>query len=147
MGQPRPPQAMKPATPLPKSAMTLLFTDARLVDPEAELDEPGALLVADGVIQGRWTGARPPKGATVIDCGGKFLAPGIVDWGVKIGEPGERHRELFRSAGLAAAAGGVTTIIARPDTQPAIDTPEVLVVRDPPRRRILALSASATWRR
>ncbi len=117
---------MKPATPLPKSAMTLLFTDARLVDPEAGTDEPGALLVADGVIQGRWTGARPPKGATVIDCGGKFLAPGIVDWGVKIGEPGERHRESFRSAGLAAAAGGVTTIIARPDTQPAIDTPEVL---------------------
>jgi dihydroorotase len=62
----------------------------------------------------------------VIDCGGKCLAPGIVDWGVKIGEPGERHRESFRSAGLAAAAGGVTTIIARPDTQPAIDTPEVL---------------------
>jgi dihydroorotase len=49
-----------------------------------------------------------------------------VDIGVKIGEPGERHRESFRSAGLAAAAGGVTTIIARPDTTPAIDTPETL---------------------
>jgi dihydroorotase len=49
-----------------------------------------------------------------------------VDWGVKIGEPGERHKESFRSAGLAAAAGGVTTIIARPDTTPAIDTPETL---------------------
>ncbi|MFZ1479319.1 MAG: dihydroorotase, partial [Paracoccaceae bacterium] len=67
-----------------------------------------------------------PKGATLVDCGGKYLAPGIVDWGVKIGEPGERHRESFRSAGLAAAAGGVTTLIARPDTTPAIDTPEVL---------------------
>ena len=67
-----------------------------------------------------------PKGATIIDCGGKCLAPGIVDLGVKIGEPGERHRESFRSAGLAAAAGGVTTIIARPDTNPAIDTPETL---------------------
>jgi dihydroorotase len=62
----------------------------------------------------------------VIDCGGKCLAPGIVDWGVKVGEPGERHRESFRSAGLAAAAGGVTTLIARPDTLPAIDTPELL---------------------
>jgi dihydroorotase len=67
-----------------------------------------------------------PKGATVIDCGGKCLAPGIVDLGVKVGEPGERHKESFRSAGLAAAAGGVTTIIARPDTHPAIDTPETL---------------------
>ena len=65
-------------------------------------------------------------GAEIIDCGGQCLAPGIVDWGVKIGEPGERHKESFRSAGLAAAAGGVTTIIARPDTSPAIDTPEVL---------------------
>ena len=70
--------------------------------------------------------AKAPKGARLVDCGAKCLAPGIVDLGVKIGEPGERHRESFRSAGLAAAAGGVTTIIARPDTNPAIDTPETL---------------------
>ncbi|HAG27141.1 MAG TPA: dihydroorotase, partial [Rhodobacter sp.] len=56
----------------------------------------------------------------------KCLAPGLIDLGVKIGEPGERHRESFRSAGAAAAAGGVTTVIARPDTSPAIDTPEIL---------------------
>ena len=67
-----------------------------------------------------------PEGAVEVDCGGHCLAPGIVDIGVKIGEPGERHKESFRSAGLAAAAGGVTTIIARPDTEPAIDTPETL---------------------
>ena len=107
--------------------MTILFTDARLIDPEALTETQGSLLVAeDGSIAGPWTGKKPPKGVTVIDCGGKCLAPGIVDWGVKIGEPGERHRESFRSAGLAAAAGGVTTIIARPDTLPAIDTPETL---------------------
>ncbi len=110
----------------PGDRMTILFTNARLIDPEALTDAPGSLLVQGGTIAGPWTGAKPPKGATVIDCGGKCLAPGIVDWGVKIGEPGERHRESFRSAGLAAAAGGVTTIIARPDTQPAIDTPETL---------------------
>ncbi len=110
----------------PGDRMTILFTNARLIDPEALTDAPGSLLVQGGMIAGPWTGAKPPKGATVIDCGGKCLAPGIVDWGVKIGEPGERHRESFRSAGLAAAAGGVTTIIARPDTQPAIDTPETL---------------------
>jgi dihydroorotase len=49
-----------------------------------------------------------------------------VDWGVKVGEPGERHRESFRSAGRAAAAGGVTTMVTRPDTIPVIDTPETL---------------------
>ena len=62
----------------------------------------------------------------VIECNGKYLAPGLVDIGVKICEPGERHKESFKSAGQAAAAGGVTTIITRPDTLPAIDTPETL---------------------
>jgi dihydroorotase len=45
---------------------------------------------------------------------------------VNAGEPGARHKESFRSAGLAAAAGGVTTIVTRADTEPAVDTPEVL---------------------
>ena len=62
----------------------------------------------------------------VIDCGGQCLAPGIVDIGVKVCEPGERHKESYKSAGLAAAAGGVTTIVTRPDTLPAVDTPETL---------------------
>ena len=103
--------------------MTLHLTNARLIDPVAGTDSLGSLTVKDGVIVGR---GAAPKGAQVLDCGGMCLAPGIVDWGVKIGEPGERHRESFRSAGLAAAAGGVTTIVARPDTSPSIDTPETL---------------------
>jgi len=63
---------------------------------------------------------------TRIDCGGKHLAPGIIDIGVKVCEPGERHKESFRTAGLAAAAGGVTTMVTRPDTLPTVDTPETL---------------------
>ncbi|ABN77765.1 dihydroorotase [Cereibacter sphaeroides] len=105
--------------------MSLLLTNARLIDPQAGTETEGDLLIESGLIAA--VGAlETPAGAEVIDCGGKCLAPGIVDLGVKVGEPGERHRESFRSAGLAAAAGGVTTIIARPDTMPAIDTPEVL---------------------
>ncbi len=104
--------------------MTLYFHNARLIDPEALTDAPGTLTVAEGRIVARDDAA--PEGAEVIDCGGKCLAPGIVDWGVQVGEPGARHKESFSSAGLAAAAGGVTTLIARPDTDPAIDTPEVL---------------------
>ena len=103
---------------------TIHFANARLIDPEAGTDAIGSLTVKDGVILAR--DEKVPKGAAVVDCGGKCLAPGIVDLGVKIGEPGERHRESFGSAGAAAAAGGVTTIIARPDTHPAIDTPETL---------------------
>lgn len=107
--------------------MDLIFRNARLIDPEALTDEPGSLRVTDGRISGR---AAPdeaaPEGTTVIDCNGRALAPGLIDWGVKIGEPGERHKESFRSAGRAAAAGGVTTMVARPDTMPPIDTPEAL---------------------
>lgn len=104
--------------------MILHFTNARLIDPEGLTDAPGSLTVTDGAIAAR--DGEAPEGATVIDCGGKCLAPGIVDWGVKIGEPGERHKESLRSASLAAAAGGVTTIVARPDTLPPLDNPEAM---------------------
>ncbi len=100
------------------------LTNARLIDPEAGTDATGSITLHNGHITALNTPA--PKGAQTIDCQQHCLAPGIIDWGVKIGEPGERHRESFKSAGLAAAAGGITTIIARPDTLPAIDTPEVL---------------------
>ncbi len=102
-----------------------LFTNVRLIDPEAGTDAPGWLLIDKGVIAGRGT-EEAPKADAVIDCGGNCLAPGIVDIGVKVCEPGERHKESYRSAGLAAAAGGVTTMVTRPDTMPAIDSPEVL---------------------
>lgn len=106
-------------------AMTLFLENARIIDPEGDTILSGNVIVDAGQIAAIGA-ASAPKGAQVIDCGGACLAPGIIDWGVKIGEPGERHKESFRSAGLAAAAGGVTTVIARPDTTPAIDTPEVL---------------------
>ncbi len=105
--------------------MSLLFTNARLIDPEALTDNLGWLLVRDGVIADVGTGT-PPKADEMVDCGGACLAPGIVDIGVKIGEPGERHKESFRTAGAAAAAGGVTTMVTRPDTTPALDTPEAM---------------------
>ena len=105
--------------------MTLFLQNARLIDPEALTETTGNLVIDAGQIAAIGP-MSAPAGAEVIDCAGACLAPGIVDWGVKIGEPGERHVESFRSAGLAAAAGGVTTIIARPDTAPAIDTPETL---------------------
>jgi len=105
--------------------MTTLFTNARLIDPEAGTDALGWLTLSDGKIT-RIGYDAPPEAETVIDCHGKCLAPGIVDIGVKICEPGERHKESFRTAGLAAAAGGVTTMVTRPDTIPVIDSPETL---------------------
>lgn len=105
------------------SDATITFTNARLIDPEAAEETVGSLRVSGGTIAA--VGDLEPEGE-VFDCRGKCLGPGIVDLGVKVGEPGERHKESFRSAGLAAAAGGVTTIVTRPDTDPAIDNPESL---------------------
>ncbi|MFV1601297.1 MULTISPECIES: dihydroorotase [unclassified Phaeobacter] len=117
--------------------MTLLFTNARLIDPEVGTDSLGAVLVHSGRIAAVEKNGTDPdqlfrtrnigaEDATLIDCHGKCLAPGIVDIGVKVCEPGERHKESYKSAGLAAAAGGVTTMVTRPDTTPAIDSPETL---------------------
>ncbi len=106
--------------------MKKLIVNARLIDPESGTDSLGWLLIKDGTIWDTGTEGTPPEADQLLDASGKCLAPGIVDLGVKICEPGERHKESFRSAGLAAAAGGVTTIITRPDTLPAIDTPETL---------------------
>lgn len=100
------------------------FHNVRLIDPEAGTDAIGTLLVRDGVIAER--DGPCPDGVQMVDGSGKCLAPGIVDLGVQVGEPGAQHKESLRTAGLAAAKGGVTTIIIRPDTDPAIDTPEVL---------------------
>ncbi len=104
----------------------LIFTNTRLIDPEAGTDSIGWLQIADGRIAALGEGTAPDADTQVVDCGGQCLAPGIVDIGVKVCEPGERHKESYKSAGLAAAAGGVTTIVTRPDTLPAVDTPETL---------------------
>ena len=106
--------------------MNILFKNARLIDPEAGTEDLGWLLVKDGMIAARGAGDTTQNAERVIDCAEACLAPGLVDIGVKIGEPGERHKESFRSAGAAAAAGGVTTIVTRADTTPPIDTPETL---------------------
>ena len=106
---------------------TILLQNATLIDPEAGTEQIGSLLIKDTMISD--VGAKISLASDeveIIDCTGKYLAPGIVDIGVKVCEPGERHKESFKSAGQAAAAGGVTTIVTRPDTLPAIDTPETL---------------------
>ena len=105
------------------------YHNARLIDPAKGSDAPGGVLVEDGRILDAGPGLlRAGSGgdAARFDCGGHVLAPGIVDMRVFLGEPGERHKESFRSASEAAAAGGVTTIIAQADTAPPLDAPEIL---------------------
>ncbi len=100
-----------------------VFINARLVDPGSNRDEPGGLLVKDGVISdlGSHLRRNAPEGAAVIDCKGRMLCPGLIDAQVFTGEPGYEHRETLKTASYAAAAGGVTTMIVMPDTNPVID--------------------------
>jgi len=100
--------------------MKTLLTNAKVIDPVTETISDGEVMFEDGVIIPKETADE------TFDCQGQYICPGLIDLGVKVGEPGERHKESYKSAGAAAAAGGVTTIVTRPDTNPAIDTPEVL---------------------
>jgi dihydroorotase len=101
-----------------------VFQNARIVDPSRALDEIGAVIVDGKTIAAAGASAHnqgAPEGATIVDCRGKTILPGLVDARVHIGEPGAEHRETIASASTAAAAGGVTSIIMMPDTDPVID--------------------------
>jgi dihydroorotase len=100
-----------------------VFLNARLIDPESGKDEPGGVLVRGAVIAdlGAHLRRNAPERARVVDCKGNVLCPGLIDMQVFTGEPGQEHRETLKTASHAAAAGGVTTIIVMPDTEPVID--------------------------
>ncbi|MDQ1079083.1 dihydroorotase [Pseudoroseomonas cervicalis] len=109
-------------TPMPDT----IFVNARLLDPATGLDAPGSLLVSRGVIADHGGSLGQPDGAEVIDCGGAVLAPGLVDLRAALGEPGAEYRETIESAAQAAAAGGITTLCALPETQPVLDDPALV---------------------
>ena len=101
----------------------ITFLNARLVDPASGRDEPGGVLVKDGRIAdlGPQLRRNAPESTRVIDCRGHMLCPGLIDMQVFTGEPGQEHRETLKTASQAAAAGGVTTMVVMPDTEPVID--------------------------
>jgi len=107
----------------------IAFFNARLVDPATGYDGPGALLVENGHIAAvshevGFNDLSPE--IRVVDCNGAMLCPGLIDLRVKTGEPGNEPRETLKSAARAAAAGGVTSIVVQPDTEPAVDDPSVV---------------------
>lgn len=96
-----------------------LITNARLLCPASGRDEPGSLLIEDGVI--RSIGKVEEKADQAIDASGLCLAPGLIDLRVKTGEPGAEQRETLETASRAAVSGGVTSMVVMPDTDPVID--------------------------
>ena len=93
------------------------YINARLIDPETGLDEIGGLLTEGSTIGGLGKSLFSegvPEDAEVVDCAGHCLAPGLIDMHVFLGE-------ALEETSLAAAAGGVTTIVVQPDTEPVLD--------------------------
>lgn len=105
------------------------IVDARLLDPASGREERGAVLVRGGLIADIvWGQGAPetPQGLERRDARGLLLAPGLVDLRAFLGEPGAEFRETLGTGSQAAAAGGVTTIVCRPDTDPPIDDPAII---------------------
>ncbi len=111
------------------SQRPLAFVNARLIDPASDHESRGGVFARDGLIAGLGaavTSANLGDDVEIIDCHGDVVAPGLIDMRAFIGEPGAEHRETIATASAAAAAGGVTTLVSRPDTQPPVDDPAVV---------------------
>ena len=118
------------------------YVNARLLDPSTGLDKNGSLLTDGEIIAELGPDLfkdGPPEDIPTIDCSGNCLAPGLVDIRVQIREPGEEHKGTIESAGRSATAGGITTMVCLPNTNPIIEDMSVVefVAR---RARLIGLS-------
>lgn len=105
-------------------SMRIAYRNVRLLDPETGLDATGSLLTEGDRIADLGPGlfaGGVPSGIDVVEGEGLVLAPGLIDMHASLREPGFEHQETIATAARAAAAGGITTILATPDTDPSID--------------------------
>ena len=98
--------------------------NVRILDPVRRVDQVGSLFLEDG----RMAAALSGEPDQAMDCAGLVAAPGLVDMHVHLRDPGQTHKEDLFTACKAAAAGGVTSLLAMPNTAPPMDSPEL--VRD-----------------
>ncbi len=103
--------------------MKILIKNGRVVDPASGLDLVGDLAIATGRIVSIGQVSPDFAPARVIDASGCIVAPGLVDLAVRLHEPGHEHEGMLESELAAAAAGGVTSVVCLPDTDPTLDEP------------------------
>ena len=97
----------------------LSIINARIIDPATGYDDLGTLLIEEGRIID--FGPHIDAQGAIIDAEGHICAPGLIDMRVSTGEPGRENRETIATAAKAAAAGGITSIVIMPETEPVID--------------------------
>ena len=117
--------ALKPG----RTSNKVAYMNARLLDPATGLDTPGALLSEGEIITDvgiNLFSSDVPSGIQVIDCAGHCLCPGLVDMRVQLREPGYEHQGTIISDSESAVAGGITSMVCLPNTQPVIDDMSVV---------------------
>ena len=102
--------------------MKILIRQGRVIDPASGRDEVTNVAIASGRIVSMGA-ASDFHADRVIDAAGQVVAPGLVDLAARLREPGQEHEGMLESELAAAAAGGVTSLVCPPDTDPVLDEP------------------------
>ena len=103
--------------------MNIQINNGRLIDIGQKLDSVQSLFVTDGKIAAVGTAPEGFKATKIIDAAGKIVCAGLVDLAARLREPGFEHKATLESEMLAAVAGGVTSLVCPPDTDPVLDEP------------------------
>ena len=106
--------------------MNILITNGRVVDPASGTDKTGDIAIADGKILSVGAAPRDVQAERTIDAAGCIVAPGLVDLAARLREPGYEHEGMLDSEMAAAVAGGVTSLVCPPDTDPVLDEPGLI---------------------
>lgn len=103
--------------------MKLLIKNGRIIDPASGLDEVGDVAIAAGRIVSLKSAVADFAPNKIIDASGCIVAPGLIDLSARLREPGYEHEGMLESELTAAVAGGVTSLVCPPDTDPVLDEP------------------------
>ena len=106
--------------------MNILITNGRVIDPASGLDQSSDIAIAGGKILAIGNRPKDFKAERTIDASGCIVAPGLVDLAARLREPGYEHEGMLDSEMAAAVAGGVTSLVCPPDTDPVLDEPGLI---------------------
>jgi dihydroorotase len=103
--------------------MTILIKGGRVIDPASGFDAIADVALANGVIVAIKDIAPEFHADQIIDATGCIVAPGLMDLAVRLREPGHEHAHMLETEMTAAVAGGITSLVCLPDTEPVLDEP------------------------